>query len=274
MPDYLAPYNIIWDTPSANAGESMPCGGHDIGLNVWVEADEVGDGDLLFYMDRAGSFDENNQMLKLGRVRVRLTPNPFTPGAPFRQELKLRQGCIEITGGKPEVRIEVWVDVMQPAIHVEVHSEQPVMLEAGYENWRLSVREIPYERRHPCASLVAYAGAVTTEPDTVGFNGDSVLFYHRNRSDRLVRDILIPASLPLIFPGLRIGLGIGWMCVVTAELIAAQSGLGYMIQQNRVLLQTQNVVAGMVTIGIIGFAMSAAMGAIERRLIGWSQVAR
>lgn len=90
----------------------------------------------------------------------------------------------------------------------------------------------------------------------------------------LVRDILIPASLPLIFPGLRIGLGIGWMCVVTAELIAAQSGLGYMIQQNRVLLQTQNVVAGMVTIGIIGFAMSAAMGTIERRLIGWSQVAR
>ena len=168
MPDYLAPYNIVWDTPSPNAGESMPCGGHDIGLNVWVEADGDGNGDLLFYMDRAGSFDENNQMLKLGRVRVRLTPNPFTSGAPFRQELKLRQGCIEITGGKPEVRIEVWVDVMQPAIHVEIQSEQPVRLEAGYENWRLGVREIPYERRHPCASLVAYAGTVTTEPDTVG----------------------------------------------------------------------------------------------------------
>jgi hypothetical protein len=44
------------------------------------------------------------------------------------------------------------------------------------------------------------------------------------------------------------------MCVVAAELIAAQSGLGYMIQQNRVLLQTQNVVAGMITIGVVGFA--------------------
>jgi NitT/TauT family transport system permease protein/sulfonate transport system permease protein len=90
----------------------------------------------------------------------------------------------------------------------------------------------------------------------------------------LISDVLIPASLPIIFPGLRIGLGVGWMCVVAAELIAAQSGLGYMIQQNRVLLQTQNVIAGMITIGIIGFAMSAAMGAVERRLISWNQQAR
>lgn len=90
----------------------------------------------------------------------------------------------------------------------------------------------------------------------------------------LIWDVLVPASLPIIFPGLRIGLGVGWMCVVAAELIAAQSGLGYMIQQNRVLLQTQNVVTGMVTIGIIGFAMSGAMGTLERRLISWNQQVR
>ena len=87
----------------------------------------------------------------------------------------------------------------------------------------------------------------------------------------LIRDILIPASLPIIFPGLRIALGVGWMCVVAAELIAAQSGLGYMIQQNRVLLQTQNVVAGMITIGLVGFAMSALMSMLERRLIPWME---
>jgi len=87
----------------------------------------------------------------------------------------------------------------------------------------------------------------------------------------LIRDVLIPASLPVIFPGLRIALGIGWMCVVTAELIAAQSGLGYMSQQNRVLLQTSNVVVGMMTIGVIGFAMSGVMGLVERRLAPWRQ---
>jgi NitT/TauT family transport system permease protein/sulfonate transport system permease protein len=87
----------------------------------------------------------------------------------------------------------------------------------------------------------------------------------------LIRDVLIPAALPVIFPGLRIALGVGWMCVVAAELIAAQSGLGYMIQQNRVLLQTHNVVTGMITIGLVGFAMSALMSVAERRLIPWME---
>ncbi len=87
----------------------------------------------------------------------------------------------------------------------------------------------------------------------------------------LIRDILIPGALPVIFPGLRIALGVGWMCVVAAELIAAQSGLGYMIQQNRLLLQTQFVVTGMIVIGMIGFAMNALMTVIERRLVPWQE---
>ena len=90
----------------------------------------------------------------------------------------------------------------------------------------------------------------------------------------ILRDVLIPASLPVVFPGLRVALGVGWMCVVAAELIAAQSGLGYMIQQNRLLLQTQNVLAGMVTIGIVGYAMSAAMEKVERSLVKWSASGR
>jgi len=189
----LDPYTIVWDAPSRNSGESMPCGGHDIGLNVWVESGAAdGDsGDLLFYIDRSGSFDENNQMLKLGRVRVRLTPNPFAAGMPFRQELKLREGHVEITGGAPSVRVVLWVEVGRPVIHVEVTSAQPIAFEASYESWRLAARAIPYERRHACASWVAYPGSVTTEPDTVDFSGDGVLFYHRNRPDRLLIDHLI-----------------------------------------------------------------------------------
>jgi ABC-type nitrate/sulfonate/bicarbonate transport system permease component len=85
----------------------------------------------------------------------------------------------------------------------------------------------------------------------------------------LLTDVVMPASLPIIFPGLRIALGVGWMCVVAAELIAAQSGLGYLIQQSRLLLQTQNVLTGMIAIGIIGFAMNAGMLWLERRLIPW-----
>lgn len=87
---------------------------------------------------------------------------------------------------------------------------------------------------------------------------------------QLFWDVLIPASLPIILPGLRIALGVGWMCVVTAELIAAQTGLGYLIQQSRMLFQINNVVAGMVTIGLVGFAMSVILERIERRVNAWA----
>lgn len=87
---------------------------------------------------------------------------------------------------------------------------------------------------------------------------------------QLFWDVLIPASLPIILPGLRIALGVGWMCVVTAELIAAQTGLGYLIQQSRMLFQINNVVAGMVTIGLVGFAMSAILERVERRVNAWA----
>jgi len=86
----------------------------------------------------------------------------------------------------------------------------------------------------------------------------------------LFRDVIVPPAMTMIFPAMRIALGIGWMCVVTAELIAAQSGLGYLIQQSRLLFQIQNVVAGMVVIGIIGYFMSLIMELVERRINHWS----
>ena len=56
--DYI-PKDYVWKTPSRNSSESMPCGGHDIGMNIWVE-----NGDLLFYIAQSGWFDENNTLLK------------------------------------------------------------------------------------------------------------------------------------------------------------------------------------------------------------------
>ena len=59
---WLDQYNVGWTSQSKNAGESMPVSGGDIGLNVWVENDE-----LLLYMGRAGCRDENGALLKPGR---------------------------------------------------------------------------------------------------------------------------------------------------------------------------------------------------------------
>lgn len=68
--------------------------------------------------------------------------------------------------------------------------------------------------------------------------------------------ILFFFSMPYIFTGLRIGMGMSWMSVIAAELIGAQSGLGYFIQLNRLLLRTDNVILGMILIGIIGMILN------------------
>jgi ABC-type nitrate/sulfonate/bicarbonate transport system permease component len=79
--------------------------------------------------------------------------------------------------------------------------------------------------------------------------------------------IFLPSALPMIATGLRIGLGQSWMAVVTAELIAAHSGLGYMIQANRIALETALVLVGMCMIGLLGAAMSAILVAFEKNIL-------
>jgi len=83
----------------------------------------------------------------------------------------------------------------------------------------------------------------------------------------LFRRIYLPSAMPHIATGLRVGLGQSWMAVVTAELIAAHSGLGYMIQANRLALETGLVMVGMCVIGLLGAAMSFALEFVERTLL-------
>lgn len=116
-----------WNTPSRNSSESMPCGGGDIGMNVWVE-----EGDVLFYLSRSGTFDENNCLLKQGRFRIRLSPNPFKETKEFRQELMLNDGFVEISA--EGTRIQIWADVFHPVVHVEIVNARPLQAEIFYEN--------------------------------------------------------------------------------------------------------------------------------------------
>lgn len=82
--------------------------------------------------------------------------------------------------------------------------------------------------------------------------------------------ILIPYTLPYIFTGLKIGIGMAWMSVIAAELIGAQSGLGYYIQMNRIMLQTDNIMIGMMLIGLIGILVQKMIEYLEKRIIVWS----
>ncbi len=80
--------------------------------------------------------------------------------------------------------------------------------------------------------------------------------------------VLLPASVPMILTGLRIGLGIGWMCLVAAEMMpGSSSGLGYLIWYAYELLRADIIVAGMVTIGLVGFCMDRAFRYLENLLV-------
>lgn len=91
-------------------------------------------------------------------------------------------------------------------------------------------------------------------------------------NDRLIMtDILFPASLPQILTGLRVGIGIAWTSVIAAEMVGVQDGLGYAIQLNRTMLETEAVVVSMIVIGLIGWGMNRLLGWLERRTTVWCQ---
>ena len=137
---YVDQYNVVWTIQSKHAGESMPVSGGDIGLNVWVENNE-----LLVYMGKTGCRDENGAQLKPGRLRIKITPNPFQ-NATFRQELILRDGYVLVTAEHPDgnsLTIKTWIEVHRPIAHLDVSSDKPVNVEATYESWRTEDIELP-----------------------------------------------------------------------------------------------------------------------------------
>lgn len=78
--------------------------------------------------------------------------------------------------------------------------------------------------------------------------------------------IVLPASVPTIFAGLRYGLTNAWLALVAVELLASSEGLGYLMAWGRQLFQLDVVIMAMIVVGLIGYALDAALCAVERRL--------
>ncbi|WP_424357930.1 ABC transporter permease [Methanocella sp. MCL-LM] len=87
----------------------------------------------------------------------------------------------------------------------------------------------------------------------------------------ILRKVVIPASLPTIFTGMRVGMGIGWMCVVAAEMVAVKYGLGSLILDASNFLQSDRVLVGMITIGVLGLLLNVAFQLAGDRLFGWQK---
>jgi ABC-type nitrate/sulfonate/bicarbonate transport system permease component len=86
-----------------------------------------------------------------------------------------------------------------------------------------------------------------------------------NDRSSLFRKVILPASLPAIIVGMRISFGTGWAAIIAAELVAARSGLGYLIANGMEILRADKVLVGMIAIGLLGVSFDAGFRALHRR---------
>lgn len=93
--------------------------------------------------------------------------------------------------------------------------------------------------------------------------------YMKSKKDT-VFSVILPAALPSIFTGLRIGVGSAWLSVIGAEMVAASSGLGYYITYNREVMKPARMYVGVFTVGVIGWIINMLIRYIERRMLRWN----
>jgi hypothetical protein len=174
--------NVVWDSLGKNHKDSMPIGNGDMGLNVWTEQN----GDLVFLIGKDDAWTENAQLVKLGRIRVKLSPNPFVNAKGFRQELNLRKGEIQISDAAGD-KMTVWVAANRPAAHVEVQTKTPTVMQAAVELWRSQPRETLENSRELFGVGVfrewngITGGKNTVDPDTIfPAQTNEITWCHRN----------------------------------------------------------------------------------------------
>lgn len=170
--DYV-PKDYVWTTQSHNSAGSMPCGGHDVGMNVWVEG-----GDVLFYISKGGMLDENNTLLKAGRMRLHIDGDPFS-ATDFRQRLCLDDGAVYVEGGGVAVRL--WADVQQPKVFVEIASKRKADCTLSYETWRYKDRPVTKAECQQGSWKWNIPKGCLTFADSIQPSAASLRFWHQNR---------------------------------------------------------------------------------------------
>jgi len=173
-----ANYDVTWSTLGTNENDSMPIGNGDIAANVWTEQN----GDIVLLVAKSDSWTELGKIVKLGRVRITLSPNPFADSSNFTQTLKLEDGVIEIRNGANAVLI--WIDANNPAIHVQAHLAQPGTLKAVSELWRTTAHSFntPSPDRGGLFEFGNHSLPIGFEADTVlPAKSDRISWCHYNQ---------------------------------------------------------------------------------------------
>ncbi len=176
----LSRYNVAWDRPGNGSKDSMPLGNGDISLNVWTEKET---GSVCFYIGKTDAWDETSRLLKIGKVQVKIEPNPFAEGRPFRQKLSVRDAAVEVTAGDgaAAVSFRVWADANLPVVRVETYAPATCAVTASIEPWRLE----PEVMKDALVSGLNYYpeifGPTVVGPDVVMDEPAArIVWYHRN----------------------------------------------------------------------------------------------
>jgi hypothetical protein len=173
-PAALDAVNVRWDSPSENSSGSMPLGNGEVVVNAWVEK---ASGDLLLLVARSDALAETGRFCTLGRLRLHLEGGPLLKGGDFRQEVRLRDGVVAVSGGG--VSLCVFVDSDAQVLHVTGESKVPLVATATVESWRDSPRDIGND--HSCYSLLEAPFPREESADVFLAAADNaVAWYHRN----------------------------------------------------------------------------------------------
>ncbi len=178
-------YNVVWNNPSQHSGGSMPLGNGEMGMNVWVEEG----GDLLFYLSRTDAMSEANRLMKLGRVRVALSPNPFEKGKPFVQTLILNEGVIEIKAGAAgeQVTFRLFLDSSHDVAYMTYESKLQRKLTVTAESWRREPHVIKQEESASAYIISAFPPNLKFEESADIYFPDknALTWCHYNRGSEL-----------------------------------------------------------------------------------------
>ena len=177
----LAKYDVVWDRAGHGSKDSMPAGNGDLGLNVWTEEET---GSVCFYIGKTDAWDDSGRLLKVGKVRVKIEPNPFGGGRKFSQRLSLADAAVEVAAGegRDEATVRVWADANRPVVHVEARVPPPSVVTAAIEPWRLEPEELKDELVSGLNHWRDLFGPTVVRPDVVleDRGKDRLVWYHAN----------------------------------------------------------------------------------------------
>ena len=176
--------NSTRNTAGKDFHDAMPTGNGDIGVSMWIEKD----GDLLFYISKTDAYDDNNRLLKLGLISVKISPNPFLSDSFFLQQLKLQQSAIIVqTGsGNNTFKLRLWVDANHPVLRLEMIGDKKFTSTVQLHNWRREehpLQDLSFSDPYQDGFDGSKSGKTTIQyPDSIlPQQNNTITWYHHNK---------------------------------------------------------------------------------------------